>query len=94
MLRTADMTYLSDTITVYSGSTGWWYDKNIWSGYSSTITAHGTTQTIVSVAKNINTNWQRNTFTYRIKYGMNASANNPAGDYTGGLVRFGINLSY
>lgn len=23
MLRTADMTYLSDTITVYSGSTGW-----------------------------------------------------------------------
>ena len=94
MLRTADMTYLSDTITVYSGSTGWGYDKNIGGGYSSTITAHGTTQTIVSTPKAINTNGQRNTFTYRVKFGVNASANTPAGDYMNGLVRFGINLTY
>lgn len=68
MLRTTDLTYITDVIPVYSGSTGWGYDKNTGSGYSSTITAHGTTQTIVSVAKAINTNGQRNTFVYRVKF--------------------------
>ena len=93
MLRTTDLTYISDVISVYSGSTGWGYDKNIGSGYSSTITAHGTSQNIVSVVKNINPNGQKNTFTYRVKYGVNPSANTPAGDYSG-MMRFGINLTY
>jgi hypothetical protein len=93
MLRTTDLTYLTDVIPVYSGSTGWWYDKNIWAGYSGSIIPHGTTQNIVSVVKNINTNGQKNTFTYRLKYAVNPSANTPAGDYVGD-VRFGINLAY
>lgn len=93
MIRTTDLTYISDIIPVFSWSTGWWYDKNIWSGYTGAITPHGTTQALISVPKNINTNGQKNTFTYRVKYGVNPPANVPAGDYVGN-VRFGINLVY
>jgi hypothetical protein len=93
LLRASDLAYSGQTISVYSAGNGWWYDKNIGSGYSSTITSHGTTQTIVTVAKNINTNGQKNTFTYRVKFGVNPSANTVAGDYVGD-VRWGINLTY
>jgi hypothetical protein len=92
-LRTTDLTYITDVIPVYSWSTGWWYDRDIWAGYSGSITPHDTTQTIISVAKNINPNGAKNTFVYRLKYGINPSANTPAGDYTWD-VRLGINLIY
>lgn len=93
MLRTTDLTYISDVISVYSGSTGWGYSQ--WNGTSfpPTITPHGTSQSLASVAKNINSNGQKNTFVYRVKYGVNPGANTPAGDYSG-MMRFGINLTY
>jgi hypothetical protein len=56
MIRTVDLTYITDVIPVYSGSTGWGYSQ--WNGTSfpATITPHGTTQILASIAKNINTN--------------------------------------
>lgn len=71
MIRTTDLTYITDIIPVYSGSTGWGYSQ--WNGASfpPTITPHGTSQSLASVAKNININGQKNTFMYRVKYGVN-----------------------
>ncbi len=72
MLRTEDLTFGTGVIGVYSGSTGWGYD--LWNGstYSNTLTAHDTSQIIATNPKNIDPNGQKNTYTYRIKYGMNA----------------------
>lgn len=92
-IRNTDLTSGSDTITVYNGTNGWGYDQWNGSAYPGVLLAHGTTQTLATVAKNINTNGQQNTFTYRMKYGVGANANTPAGDYTGS-VRFDINLNY
>lgn len=57
------------------------------------LTAHGTTQTLANIAKNINQSGQRNTFTYRVKYGVNPNVNILSGDYLGKL-QFGLNLTY
>ena len=62
------MTYLSDTLPVYSGSTGWGYDSNTGSGYSGSLTGHSTTQTLISRGKNIDPDGKKNTFTYTVKY--------------------------
>lgn len=93
MLRTQDLLYSTEVIPVYSGSTGWGYD--LWNGsaFSNALTAHGTSQTLATVVKNINTNGQKNTYTYRLKYGMTPSAYTTAGDYIGKL-QFDINLNY
>jgi uncharacterized delta-60 repeat protein len=93
LLRNADMSYSGETITVYDGTHGWWYDKDIGSGYASTLTAHGTTQTLVTTPKSIDANGFKNTFVYRVKFWMNPNANALAGMYQGS-VNFGINLTY
>lgn len=78
MIRTNDLTKITDVIPVYNGTNGWGYTQ--WNGtlFPPTITAHGTTQTLANIAKNINTNGNKNTFTYRIKYAVNPDANTPA----------------
>jgi hypothetical protein len=43
--------------------------------------------------KNINTNGDQNTFTYRIKYGAQVDFMQKAGDYNG-TVQFGLSLDY
>ena len=93
MIRTNDLTKITDVIPVYNGTNGWGYTQ--WNGtlFPPTITAHGTTQTLANIAKNINTNGNKNTFTYRIKYAVNPDANTPAWDYSGN-IRFDINLNY
>jgi hypothetical protein len=93
LIRSNDLSYSGETITVYNGTNGWWYDKNIGAGYSSLITAHGTTQTLVTTPKNINTNGLRNTFTYAVKFWVNPSSNHLAWDYQWN-VAFWLNLTY
>lgn len=93
MIRTNDLTRVTDVIPVYDGTNGWGYTQ--WNGslFPPTITAHGATQTLWSVLKNIDQNGNKNTFTYRIKYAINPDTNTPAGDYNGN-VSFGLNLIY
>ena len=93
MIRINDLTYVTDVIPVYGWGTWWWYSQ--WNGTSfpATITSHGTSQTLASVTKNINTNGQKNTFVYRLKYGVNPSNTKPAWDYIGNMS-FSINLTY
>lgn len=93
LLRENDLSYSGETITVYDGTHGWWYDKDTGGGYANTITAHGTSQTIVTTPKNINANGFRNTFVYRVKFWINTSADTLAWEFVGN-VSFGINLNY
>lgn len=93
MIRNTDLTHATDTIGVYDGSNGWGYD--LWNGssYAGLLLSHSTSQTIANTTKNINPNGLRDTFTYRIRYGVKSGANTPAEDYTG-TVNFGLNLTY
>jgi hypothetical protein len=93
MIRQDDLTYDIDVIWVYNGISWWWYDADIGSGYSGTISPHGSSQNLISTAKNINQNGQKNTFIYRVKYGVNPPSNAPAGDYIWS-VNFQIELTY
>lgn len=92
MQRTQDLTLGTGSITVWNGTNGWGYE--LYNGaYSGTLAAHGTNQILGTVAKSINPNGEKNTYTYRVKYGMKASTLQEAGDYIGKL-KFGINLTY
>jgi uncharacterized delta-60 repeat protein len=93
LLRNTDLSYSGETISVYDGTHGWWYDKDIGSGYASTITAHDTSQVLVTTSKNIHVNGFKNTFVYRVKFWTNLDADGLAGDYQWN-VAFGINLTY
>ena len=93
MLRTQDLTLGSGSVTVWNGTDGWGYDLYNGVSYSGTLSAHGTTQTLANIVKNINQSGQRNTYIYRVKYGVNANINTLAGDYLG-KVQFGLNLTY
>lgn len=92
MIRTQDLIYSSEIIPVWNGTDGWGYD--IWNAgsFSNTLTSHGTSQ-VFSVVKNINPNGQKNTFTYRIKYGVKPNPNTPAQDYSG-KIQVSLNLTY
>ncbi|MDD2693762.1 MAG: hypothetical protein PHY14_02420 [Candidatus Gracilibacteria bacterium] len=92
MQRTQDLTMENGTISVWNETNGWGYDLyNM--NYSGNLTAHGTSQTLASVSKSINQSGQKNTYIYRVKYGMKASIMSSPGDYLGKL-QFGINLNY
>ena len=58
-----------DTINYWNGTLGVGYD--IWSGgaFGGTILTYSPNATLANVTKNINQNGEKNTFTYRIKYG-------------------------
>ncbi len=93
MLRTQDLTLGSGSISVWNGTNGWGYDLYNGVSYSGSLTAHGTSQTLASIAKNINQSGQKTTYIYRVKYGVLPTVNDADGSYTG-KMQFGINLIY
>jgi hypothetical protein len=82
-----------DTINYWNGTYGVGYD--LWNGsaFLGNIITYSPNMTLATVVKNINTNGDRNTFTYRIKYGAQVDFMQKAGDYNG-TVQFGLSLDY
>lgn len=72
MVRTEDLTLGTGTISVWDTVNGWGYELYNGVGYSGTLSAHGTNQTLAIVPKTINQNGEKNTYVYRVKYGMRA----------------------
>ena len=82
------LTYDWDIVPYYDGSLGFGYDKNDdWnlSDYNDDI--------IMQEAKNINTNWNLNIYTYTVKMWAIINAQQIAWDYTG-KINFWIELDY
>jgi hypothetical protein len=72
MVRTEDLTLGTGSISVWDTVNGWGYELYNGVGYSGALSAHGTSQLLAVVPKNINQNGEKNTFVYRMKYGMKA----------------------
>lgn len=83
----------SDTINYWNGTFGVGYD--IWSGgaFGGTILSYSPNATLATISKNINQNGEKNTFTYRVKYGASVDFMQTAGEYDGS-VSFGLTLDY
>ena len=80
-----------DAINDWDGSTGFWYDSD---PYTSTISIINSVENIASQTGSINTNGDKNTYQYKIKYWALISDGELSGwDYTASLD-FRINLTY
>lgn len=83
---------LGDMIPYWNSIVGWWYD--LWSGgFSGLLSSHSPNATLATQVQNINPNGERNTYTYRIKYGTRVDSMQAANDYLS-TVRFHLNLTY
>jgi hypothetical protein len=83
---------IGDTIPYWNSIVGWWYD--LWSGgFSWLLSSHSPNATLATQVQNINPNGERNTYTYRIKYGTRVDSMQAANDYLS-TVRFHLNLTY
>ncbi|MBP9779159.1 hypothetical protein KBD33_00880 [Candidatus Gracilibacteria bacterium] len=83
---------LGDTIPYWNSILGWGYD--LWSGgFSGLLSSHSPNATLATQAQSINPNGERNTYTYRIKYGTRVDSMQAANDYLS-TVRFHLNLTY
>ena len=67
-----------------------WFDQN---PYSSTINLINTNEIIATEAKNINIDWNKNTYIYSIKLWANIKEEQAAWNYSWN-IRFGIDLDY
>lgn len=91
--RTADLGTISgSTISVWDGTSGWGYEK-LNGIYTDTLSSHGTKVVFASQTKSINTNGERNMYTYRVRWGAKTNTTAPAQNYMG-HVSLGILLTY
>jgi hypothetical protein len=81
------------TINYWNGTVGWGYD--LWNGasYSWLITSHSPSANLVTQVANINQSGQKNTYTYRLKYGTLVNVSQNAWNYNW-HISFSLNLSY
>jgi len=84
------LTYTSENIWNYDGSTGFWYQSAPFSG---TITSIWTNENIASQSSSINTNGEKNEFTFQIQLGAVIDLEQAAWDYEWD-VSFWIELTY
>jgi hypothetical protein len=77
----------------WNGTNGIGIDQWTGTGYLGNLTTYSGGYTIATRIKNINQNWLRTTYTYKIKYGWNFITNQDNGDYLGN-VRFNLLLNY
>ncbi len=82
--------YTTETISSFSGSTGFGYQQTPFSG---TITAIGTDENIATQTASINTNWDKNEFIFEIQLGGIVDIQQAAGEYMWN-IDFDINLAY
>jgi hypothetical protein len=82
------------TALPYWNGTNWLgLDQWTGTGYLWNISSYNSGYTVATVAKNINQNWLRSTYTYRIKYWWKFVTSQDTGDYIG-TVRFNLLLNY
>jgi hypothetical protein len=85
MIANNTLTKWAETINYWNGTLGWGYDQWNGSAFLGTIISTGTAGTLANQTASINTNWLKNTYTYRIKYGSKISAEQAAGLYNGSM---------
>ena len=74
----------------WDNSEGFWYDQEVYSGTPTAIT----TDTLIgSEAASLNTNGDKNSYIYRLKYGAMINAEQFAWDYQT-LINFTVNTNY
>ncbi len=78
MNRTSSFIYSSENISSWNGVTGYGYDQ---SPYTSNISSIGVNQNIATQGVSLNTNGDKNTYTYSIKIGALTELDQAAGDY-------------
>jgi len=89
--KNTTLAYSSETISDWDGTAWFGYDQDIYTGNISLIALD---ENIGTQASSINTNWNLNTYTYKIKFGAIIDALEQAGwDYQWS-VDFGIELDY
>jgi Concanavalin A-like lectin/glucanases superfamily/Bacterial Ig-like domain len=83
----------SNSINYWNGTNGWWYD--LWNGsaWTNTITSHSPNATLATTPANLNQNGDKNTYTYKIRYGTKLDEMQSAWQYIG-TVNFQIGVSY
>jgi len=74
----------------YDGTTGYWYDSTPLNG---TIQSISSIETFASQSANINTNWEKNIYTYYVRLGAIIDELQSAWDYSWN-IQFGIQLQY
>ena len=90
MDRSSLFEYTPETIPSWDGSLGYGYDL---SPYTSNISAIGTNQLIATQVQNINTNGNKNTYTYGIKIGALVDIDQATWDYEW-FLDFWIDFTY
>lgn len=90
---TLNQIFWGDIINDWNGSSGFWYEQYNGSSYPNTISKMNPNTSLASQGKNINTNWDKNVYTYRIKTWTLISTLQGAGSYATTL-NFTINVSY
>lgn len=90
MNRSSILTQWLEEIPSYNGTVWYGFQQT---PYTSNISPILTNQNIVTQAQLINTNWNKNTYTYNIQIWALIDLQQAAGDYTWNLD-FGINLTY
>mgnify|MGYP005620631597 CR=1 FL=1 len=90
MNRKNDLAYNSQSIESFDGSTGYWYRPAPLSGNIQTI---ATDQVVSSQASNINSNGDRNIYTYELQLWAIVEALQASGDYQGN-IDFSIQFQY
>lgn len=90
MNTTTPPSYGIDQITDWDGMNGYWYDQSPFSGSISTM---GTNQNITTQSWSINTDWNKNTYTYDIQLWALIESQQVWGDYNWN-IDFWINISY
>ena len=81
MSKIANFTYSGTDITDWDGNHGFWFNKyDSW--YDGTVTSMGSSISIVTQSQNINTSWELNTYTYKVKYWAKVGSTQAAWYYT------------
>ncbi len=91
MSQQAQMTKVPDTLPNWDGTRWFWYEAApFWS-----VNNIGTGATIASETQNINTNWEKNTYSYDLKYSLLLDMLDPyaPGNYDA-LLDFDIDFNY
>ena len=76
----SELQYMGQLIPHWSAGSGYGYEQYVWA-YSGTLSSLSGGVLIMNQWANIDINGNKNTYTYRIQYGTNVGAEQPAGDY-------------
>jgi len=90
MNNSTDLSYLTETIGWWNGTTGYWFDQDPFSG---TISPTSTGTVIWSEVQNINTNGEKNTYIYNIRFWALVDPEQVAGEYEW-TIDFDIDFTY